>query len=138
MPSGHTSSRRGHGALILVVLIALAIILIMSFAGGNSSYVSQVSQTRKQGKQMARDLQTQQVTILFAQYRQENSKLPGSWEDLESVPRESTLDPWGKPMSFSFETDKKTGRTTVTFKSDGPDGEPNTGDEVSKTDTLPF
>jgi hypothetical protein len=133
------AGRRGHGALILVVLIALVIILILYFGSGpgGGSYMQQVAQTRKQGKQMARDLQTQQLVILMSQYRQDNGKLPGSWDDLEA-PRESTLDPWGKPMSFSFETDNKTGKTTVTFRSDGPDGEPNTGDEVSKTDTLPF
>jgi hypothetical protein len=131
------SNRRGHGALILVVLLALAIILVMMFAGGNKSYVSQVNQTRKKGKETAAEIQTGQLTLLMAQYRQENGgKLPTTWEDLESAPSQLTS-PFGKPMTFRFETDKN-GKTTVFYHSDGPDGEPNTGDEINRTDTLPF
>jgi predicted PurR-regulated permease PerM len=133
----HTN-RRGHGALILVVLLGLAIILIMMFAGGNHSYMNQVNQTRKQGKQMVKDIETGQLTTLIAQYRQENNgKLPTSWEEIESAPRELYA-PYGKPMTFKFETDKKTGKTYVFYHSDGPDGEPNTGDEIDRKDTLPF
>ena len=137
--------RHGHGALILVVLIAMAIILYLMFgstgsggsggSGGNSSYMGQVSQSRKSGKAVAADINTQQLSILIAQYRQENNnKLPASPADFDNPG--SFRDPWGGELSFSFSDSR--GKTTVTYKSKGPDGEAGTEDDVTKTDTLPF
>lgn len=130
--------RRGHGALILSVLIAIAIILILMFGNfGGGSYMKQVSNTRKKGKDTAAEISTQQLTILIAQYRQTNGKLPANWEELEA-PAESYRDPWGQPLTFTCETDKRTGSTKVTFRSIGPDGEANTADDVVRTENLPF
>ena len=144
-------SRRGHGALILVVLIAMAIILYLMFGmstgsssggstskpgSGGSTYVGQVAKTRKQGKATAQDISTQQLTLLITQYRDaNNNKLPKGPADLgdDAV---HFKDPWGNPMSFSFEDQR--GKTVVTYRSKGPDGEAGTEDDVSKTDTLPF
>ena len=127
--------RRGSGALILVVLVALLIILILYF---NTGYMTQVSQTRKKGKQLAQDINTQQLTIMISQYRQENGKLPKNWEDMEGLSKESYTDPWGKAMTFRCEEDKKSGKTKVMFHSDGPDGDPGTEDDVNRTETLQF
>jgi hypothetical protein len=148
---GYNGSRRGHGALIIVVLLALAIVLYLMFGmstgggsgagstskgGGGSTYMGQVSKTRKQGKAMAQDISTQQLTILLAQYRQENNnKLPKSPTDLADS-QSAFKDPWGNELTFSFEDQR--GKTVVTYRSKGPDGEANTEDDVSKTDTLPF
>ncbi len=137
-PSFASPHRRGSGALILVVLIALLIILILYFGGGKSSYMNQVSNTRKQGKQVAQDINTGQLTTMISQYRQENGKLPKTWEDMEGLPRESYMDPWGKPMTFRCEEDKRGGKTKVIFHSDGPDGEPNTEDDINRAETLQF
>ena len=127
--------RRGSGALILVVLVALLIILILYF---NTGYTQQVSQTRKKGKQLAQDINTQQLTIMISQYRQENGKLPKTWADMEGLSRESYLDPWGKEMTFKCEEDKRSGKTTVIFHSDGPDGEPGNEDDINRKETLQF
>lgn len=134
----HTArwDRRGAGALILVVLIALAIILVLYFAGGNSSYMSQVANTRRQGRQMATDLATNQLTILIAQYRQEQGKLPQSPSDFEDHAA-AFKDPWGGPITFTFE-ESRGGPTKVVYSSPGPDGETGTSDDVTKTETLPF
>ena len=129
---------RGMGALLVVVLVAMLIILLLYFGGGNHSYMNQVSNTRKQGKQMAQDINTGQLTTMISQYRQENGKLPKTWEDMEGLPRESYMDPWGKPMSFKFEEDKRGGKTVVIFHSDGPDGDAGTPDDVNRRETLQF
>jgi preprotein translocase subunit SecG len=145
--NSHTGAmRRGHGALILVILIAMAIVLYLMFGSsgsggsgaggtGNSSYMGQVSQSRKSGKAVAADISTQQLSILIAQYRQENNnKLPKSPADFDNPG--AFKDPWGGELSFAFfET---MGKTMVTYKSKGPDGEAGTEDDVSKTDALPF
>jgi hypothetical protein len=129
---------RGHGALLLMVLIALAIILFMAFGsvGGGKSYTQQISQTRKQGVQMARELETRQLTILIAQYRVENNgKLPKSAADMDN--ESAFLDPWRNPLVFTYETPRN-GPTKVIFRSAGPDGQANTEDDLVKEDTLPF
>jgi hypothetical protein len=131
-----TPTRRGHGALILVVLIAMAIMLYLMFGSmGGKSYTQQISQTRKQGKALAQDINTQQLSILIAQYRQENNgKLPTSAADMEN--ERAFLDPWNHPLKFSFSDER--GQTKVTYHSNGPDGEANTEDDVKKTESLPY
>jgi hypothetical protein len=148
-----SSNRRGHGALIIMVLLVMGIILSLLFGtggggsgsgsttkpgsgSGGTSYMGQVSKTRKQGKAMAQDIATQQLTLLITQYREANSnKLPKGPGDMgdDAV---YFKDPWGNEMAFSFENQR--GKTLVTYRSKGPDGEANTEDDVSKTDTLPF
>jgi hypothetical protein len=147
-------NRRGHGALIVMVLISMAIILYLMFGttgggssggsttkpgsgGGGTSYMGQVSKTRKQGKETAADISTQQLCVLIAQYRNENNKLPKAPADLGDS-QSYFKDAWGNEMTFSFEEQKGTGKTAVKFKSKGPDGEANTEDDVTRTDTLPF
>ena len=144
-------TRRGNGALILVVLITMAIVLYLLFgmnsgssggAGstkkpGGGSYMGQVGQTRKQGREMANEINTNQLSTLIAQYRQENNgKLPKSPSDMDGGG--AFNDQWGHEMTFSFEENKKTGKTTVKYHSNGPDGDPGTEDDITRTDVLPF
>ena len=126
--------RRGSGALILVVLVALLIILILYF---NTGYTTQVSQTRKKGKQLAQDINTDQLTKLILMYRDREGKLPTTWDEMEA-PAQSTTDPWGKAMTFKCEEDKRTKKVVVTYHSDGPDGEPGTPDDINRKETLPY
>lgn len=142
-PTCPSCSRHGHGALILVVLIALAIVLYMMFGStggggsggtGGTSYMGQVSQSRKTAKATMSDISTQQLSILIAQYRQENRKLPTGPADFDNPG--AFKDPWGGELAFGFADER--GRTTVTYTSKGPDGEAGTEDDITKTDTLPF
>lgn len=139
MPSLASSNphRRGNGALILVVLIAMAIILLLMFGGGNSSYMNQVSNTKKKGRETVNEINTSQLSLLIAQYRQANGKLPTTWEEMEA-PAASYTDQWGTPMTFTCETDKRTGQTKVTYRSNGPDTEPNTADDIVRKDNVPY
>jgi hypothetical protein len=131
-----SAARRGHGALILVVLIAMAIMLYLMFGsgGGGKSYMQQMSTTRQNAKATVQDINTQQLSILIAQYRVDNGKLPAKGADLENDV--ALRDPWGNAMTFTFEDER--GRTKVTYRSRGPDGEANTEDDVTKSETLPF
>ncbi len=151
--AGYTGARRGNGALILVVLISMAIILYLMFGmstggsssggstskpgSGGSTYMGQVSKTRKQGKETAADINTQQLCVLIAQYRNENGKLPKTPADLGDS-QTYFKDAWGNEMTFSCEEQKATGKVMVKFKSRGPDGEANTEDDVTRADSLPF
>jgi hypothetical protein len=145
--SGPVGMRRGNGALILVVLIALAIVLYLMFGmntggsggstgkGSGSTYMGQVGETRRQGKAAAAEISTQQLSILIAQYRNENNRLPKSPADMGDD-RGAFRDPWGNEMTFAFEEQR--GKTMVTYRSKGPDGEAGTEDDVSRPDALPF
>jgi hypothetical protein len=137
MMTQNNVGRRGNGALILVVLIAMAIILFLMFGGGKSSYMNQVSNTRKKGRETVNEINTGQLSILIAQYRQTSGKLPATWDEMEA-PRESYTDQWGTPMTFTCDTDKRTGQTKVTYRSNGPDTEPNTADDIVRTENVPF
>ncbi|MBS0195311.1 MAG: hypothetical protein JSR77_00980 [Planctomycetes bacterium] len=127
--------RRGNGALILCVLIAMAIILYLMFGNmGGTTYMTQVKKTRDNGRETARQIRTEQMTLLIAMYRQTNSKLPTTPADLESPGTYN--DSWGKEMTFTFEV--RNGKTMVKYHSAGPDGEFKTADDVDYTDTIPY
>ncbi len=129
--------RRGTGALLLVVLIAVLIILLLYFAGGSGSYMNQVKQTRKSGRQMVVDIQTDQYTKLICIYRDNNGgKLPKSVEDMGDD-ASSFIDPWGGRVTFTIE-EVKNGKAKVHYHSPGPDKEDGTPDDINKTDTLPY
>jgi len=132
---GPSASRPGGGALILVVLLALVIVLVLYFGNfGGGSYAGQIAQTRKSGRAMAVEMNTQQLVTLIAQYKLANNKLPGTPEDLDAPG--AFRDPWGNPVTFTF-SDAGGGRTNVTFRSAGPDGQDGTADDVNKTEPLP-
>lgn len=131
---GHRHGNVAFGLIGLLIVVAIiALLMVGNFGGG--SYANHVSQTRKQGRETAAEISTQQLSILIAQYRQENGKLPKGPADLEQPGVFN--DPWGNEMTFTFETDKF-GKTKVTYRSKGPDGESGTPDDVNRTDTLPF
>jgi hypothetical protein len=128
--------RRGHGALIVVVLIALAIVLYLMFGNmGGTSYMQQVGETRKQGRAMVETLNTRQLSILIAQYRVEHDRLPRTAADLGN--EAAFRDRWGGPITFTFE-ESPSGHTVVIYHSNGPDGERGTELDIEQRDTLPY
>lgn len=153
VPSIH-ETRRGNGAVILSLLIVMAIVLYLLFGmnsgggssgggstgkpgSGGSSYMGQVGKTRKQGRETANEISTGQLTQLILMYRDANNgKLPRTPADIDSPG--AFNDQWGHEMTFSFEQNKATGKTTVKYHSNGPDGEAGTEDDVTRTDVLPY
>jgi hypothetical protein len=132
----YRQSRRGHGALLIALLLAVVIGIFLLYGNmGGGSYMQQVGTTRQQGKQLAQDLNTRQLSMLIAQYRSENGKLPRTAAEMEQDA--AFKDPWGNPLLFTFE-EPRMGATQVTYRSAGPDGEHNTEDDIVKTEPLPF
>lgn len=132
-------ARTGHGALIIMVLIVMVFIFVLMFAnfGGGGSYTQQIGQTKQQGKALAQDISTRQLSILIAQYRQEQGRLPTAPADLDNDL--AFRDPWGGTITFSFEGGAGAGGpTTVIYHSNGPDGIRGTADDITKRDTLPY
>lgn len=131
--------RHGNAAFgLIALLVVMAIILFLFFGNaGGGSYSQQVVETRRQGQAMAIRLNTQQLSILIATHRQTTGKLPRGVADLEA-PANAFRDPWGQPITFVCEEDRASGGTKVTYRSNGPDGEPNTEDDIVQTETLPF
>jgi len=131
-----TPTRPGNGAVILSLLIVVAIVLYLMFGtgGGKKSYMDEVKQTRDNGRETARKISTEQMSLLIAIYRQTNNKLPKNPADLESP--NAFNDQWGKEMTFTFEEVR--GKTTIKYHSAGPDGELKTLDDVGYTDTVPY
>lgn len=126
---------RGNGLLILVVLIAAAIVLYLMFGNmGGTTYMDQVKQTKDRGEATAREISTGQMTMLIAMFRESNKRLPSQPSDMESPG--AFNDPWGKEMTFTFE--ERGGRTMVTFRSAGSDGEFGTEDDTAYTSAIPY
>ncbi len=134
----HSSPRppRGNALFgLIAILVVLAIILYLAFGNlGGTSYTQQVAQTKSNARDLAVRLNTQQWSILIAQYRQAHDKLPASAADLE----QALSDPWGNAVTFTFEEDRRSGRTRVTYRSNGRDGEAGTEDDIAQTEDLPF
>jgi hypothetical protein len=136
----YAAARRGHGALILIVLITLAIALYLMFGNmGGTSYMQQVGQTKQRGRELAQDLSTRQLSILIAQYRTEQNRLPKTAADLDN--EAAFRDQWGGPITFTFEEAGRGGGpagTTVIYRSNGPDGIAGTEDDIEKREILPY
>jgi len=122
---------------LLALLIVMGIVLYMMFGtGGNkTSYMDQVKKTRDNGREMAREIKTDQMSLLIAMYRQTNNKLPAKVADLEA-PSGSFNDRWGTEMTFTFVD--QGGRTMIKYKSAGPDIQYGTSDDVEYTDSVPY
>lgn len=134
--TARTVSRRGGVAfgLISLLVVILIIGLLYSMQTGGSSYTQQVTGARRQSVEVGREIATQQLSIIIAQYRQESNKLPKTAADMDAA--SAFRDEWGNEITFTFKDEG--GVTRVTYKSNGPDGEPGTEDDLTRTDTLPF
>lgn len=128
--------RRGNGALILIVLIAIAIMLYLYFGGGNHSYMNQVKNTRKAGRDEAVTISFDQFNTLIGIYHQQNGKYPKSVEDMGDDAA-SFRDPWGGAVTFTIEDPKNGKPPKVKYHSPGPDREDGTPDDINRTETLP-
>jgi hypothetical protein len=134
-PSFRTPVRHGNGFLILSVLIVMGIILYLMFGKmGGTTYMDQVKKTRDNGRETARQIRTEQMSLLIAMYRESNKKLPVKVEDLESPG--AFNDGWGKEMTFKFE--EVNGKTKIIYHSAGSDGDMGNADDVDYTDWVPY
>jgi hypothetical protein len=128
-------SRRGNGLVLLSLLLVVGIVLYLMFGKtGSTTYMDQVKKTRDNGREMARQIRTEQMSLLIAMYRQSNSKLPKEPADLESPGAYN--DGWGKEMTFSFS--EQAGKTQVKYHSAGPDGTMGNDDDVDYNDVIPY
>jgi hypothetical protein len=127
--------RSGHGALLILVLLGLAVMLYLYFGNmGGTSYMQQVKTTKDKGQEMARQISTSQMSLLIAMYREQNKSLPKTPADVDSPG--AFNDPWGREMTFTFEQTPK--GTKIIYSSLGQDGEPKTGDEKTYEDVIPY
>ena len=118
-----------------MVLIVLGIGLYLMFGNmGGTSYAQQIKKTRDNGRETARVIKTDQMSLLIAMYRQANNKLPAIPADLESPG--AFNDQWGKEMKFTFT--ERNGKTIRIYKSAGPDGQEGTADDVEYEDAVPY
>lgn len=133
----HQSRRGNIGIGLLVLLIVIAIALYVMFGIQGKGTVGTAVQSRATAQAAVFNINTQQLSILISDYRQQHdNKLPKSPADLEA-PSGTFADPWGGQITFEFKDDPVKG-TIVTFRSPGKDGKPNTPDDVVSTGPLPY
>lgn len=134
-PTFRTPAAHGHGLVLLGLLLAVGLILFLMFGRmGGTSYADQIKKTRDNGRETARKIRTEQMSLLIAMYRQTNSKLPKVPADLESPG--AFNDGWGKEMTFTF-TDRN-GKMMITYHSAGSDGVVGNTDDVTYEDSVPY
>jgi hypothetical protein len=131
------STRRGGAGLgLLLLLISILLILILLFGnfGGSKSYMQNVSTARKSAIEIKQEINTHELTQLLAACYLSTNTLPKTPEETgnEAVFR----DPWGHQITFTYA--KEGDKTYVIYHSNGPDGEPNTDDDVIRKDLLPI
>lgn len=126
------------GFTLIGLLVVLAIVLMLYFGNsGSGSYAGAVAQSRRQGLQLASQINARQLVTLIVQFQLANGRLPQSVDELDAPPA-SLLDPWGNRLSFSF-GDQPPGQVReVYIHSPGPDGEPDTEDDITQTEPLPL
>lgn len=151
MKSRTLPARGGNVAFgLIALLIVVAIIFFLFFGVGGSSstntggsastgtggYIGAVGETRKTAKAASFNINTQQIGLLIAQYRDTNKNLPRTFDDIDAPPS-MKVDPWGNPITFTF--DEKPGANTirVIYRSNGPDGKPGTSDDQTVTGEIP-
>lgn len=122
--------RRGAGGgLILMVLIGVALVLLLMFGGfGGKSYMQNVAGAKKKGETLNIDVVAYSlVQSITAVRASDPDAAPKTFEEL-GVPPSAFQDPWGQPIRWEFDDDRRP--TNVTVISDGPDGQAGTEDDI--------
>lgn len=129
--------RRGNGALILMLLIGVALVLVLMFGNfGGKSYMQNVAGAKKKGNETGVDVLAYSLVQMITAARATNpDAVPTSFEDLGAA-ESAYIDPWGKPIRWEYDDAKHP--KSVRVISDGPDGQPGTGDEVVVEKPLPL
>lgn len=105
---------------------------------GGKSYVQTVVEAKKQGNDLTLGIQAQQLAILIGNYRMTHEgKNPASYKDMDAVPA-SFSDQWGRPLRFKFDAENPSDAKDFLAISDGPDGTPDTQDDITTRVALPF
>lgn len=138
----HTSARDrgGSGALMLILLLGVAIGLFLYFGNtsGKKSYVQTVIGAKKQGNDLSIGIQAQQLAALISDYRMNHDgKTPVSYQEMDIIPS-SFNDRWGHPLRFKFDAESARDARDFLVTSDGPDGKPDTEDDISQRVALQF
>ncbi len=138
-PANSSRHRGFSGAGLLVLLLAVAIGLFLYFGNmGGKSYVQTVVEAKKQGNNLNIDIQTRQLATLIAAYRMDHDgKVPTSYEDMDALPS-SFNDQWGRPLRFKFDAANPRDAKDFLAISDGPDGTPDTDDDIKTRVALQF
>ena len=137
-PHGARPGRIGAGIGLLLMMIVILIGMSMYFgAFGGKSYMQTVVASKKHAIDTVQDISTGQLNQCIAIYKMNNNRLPQTAEELDAGP---LLDPWKRPMTFAYKTEKGEGLEViyVIWRSAGPDGAMNTPDDIVKEDRLPI
>ncbi len=137
MASFNQPSRPNGYAMILGVLVVLAIVLVMYFGNltGSGSYVQKVQQTKKDSEVLNLSILAQDLGRAVAIYAMSNNdRMPQTYEDM-GLSESSYRDPWGNTMRFEIIDGPP---RQIALISNGPDGQPDTGDEQRGTAPLNF
>ncbi len=133
--------RRGFAGFGLIgILLVLAIILFLYFGSttGNKSYMQTIVQTKKQGEQLGFAIQAQQLAIFVADFMaNHNNKPPTSYQEMGADPS-SFKDTWGNPFRFTANPAAPGRPAALTVISNGPDGQPDTADDIPTNAGLPY
>jgi hypothetical protein len=129
--------QRGNVAFgLIALLIVLLIVLYLAFGAGGRGLAGAAGGARQRGQEVGASIQTRQLTTMITQYYMTHDELPRTLADMDAPPA-AFLDPWGNPLSFTFQTPPGQ-RTQVTIRSHGPDGIPNTEDDIIVVEELIF
>jgi hypothetical protein len=137
----HPTVRRGFSGFgLVVVLLAVAIGLFLYFGsmGGGKSYVQTAVETKKKTEDLSIGIEAQQLAVLIGEYRMSHDgKVPQTYEDLGVQPS-SFNDRWGHPLRFRFDAPRPADARDFLAISNGPDGAPDTADDITLRVPLQF
>ncbi|MBL8744850.1 MAG: hypothetical protein JNK58_00685 [Phycisphaerae bacterium] len=128
----------GVGLLVLLLAVAIGLFLYFGSTGGGKSYVQTVVGAKKQSQDVSTGIQAQQLATLIGEYRMSHDgKVPTTYQDLGVMPS-SFKDQWGQPLRFRFDSPNPRDAKDFLAISNGPDGKPDTADDISTRVALPF
>lgn len=125
--------RSGHvGIFLLVILIGVALLLWMQATSGTAAV-----QAKKQAEiDIAQDISVYGLVQSLIAYEITNGEYPGTLDDIEDLGR-ARLDPWEGAWTLTYEESERSRRPVAVFTSMGPDGLPDTEDDIIVREQLP-
>ena len=136
-PERRSAARVQRGMTLLEIMIVLAIIaLVMGFLIGPRVLRSFSKSEEEVARAVAKQFAYQAYTEFKADMRK---PCPGSLDELlEYMDKKDTNDPWGNPYEM-YCGDKMPKGTPHRFgvRSNGPDGQPNTSDDIKSWEKKP-
>lgn len=128
----------GIGLLVVLIGVVLGMWLLFGKTGpGGSSYMGNMSETKKDAEDLGLTLQARQVAMMVAQQEMARGKYPESIAEIEDFDPSTLVDQWDQPFTMTLVREGRSVKA-IELRSPGYDQVLGNEDDVVHVERLPL